>query len=157
MAVTYLDYQINSRDIAREFVTMGIAIPLSFALVGALIIYYGQKNQPAAVYAIATMVSLSFLILQSIAWWYFRHPNFYVFRITADTVEYKTKIGGYRLELNSIERIQTSRTLGGETSTIDYFLITNTGESFKIPKIHKLPDGKIIKILMKANPAIIGK
>ncbi len=157
MTMIYLDYQISSRDIAREFVKMGVVIPLSFALVGALFIYYGQKTEPAAIYAIATMVSLSFLLLQSIAWWYFQHTNFYAFRISADTVEYKTKAGGYRLELNSIQRIQTSRTLGGETSTIDYFLVTNAGESFKVPKIHKLPDGKIIKILMKANPAIIRK
>lgn len=155
MAKTYLDYQITSEDIAWEFVKLGIVIPLSFTLVAGLINHYGKQNEPATFYVVGAMISMVFLILQGIAFWYFRHPNFYEFKITDDIVEYKTNSEGYQLPLASIQRIETSRTIGGETSIIDYFFVTDAGKSFKVPKIHKLPDGKIIKIMMKANPAIV--
>ncbi|MDR7090235.1 MULTISPECIES: hypothetical protein [Cellvibrio] len=155
MAKTYLDYQITSEDIAWEFLKLGIVIPLSFALVGGLINHYGKQNEPATLYVVGGMISIVFLILQGIAFWYFRHPNFYEFKITHEVVEYKTNSEGYQLPLASILRIETSRTIGGETSRIDYFFVTDSGKSFKVPKIHKLPDGKIVKIMMEANPAIV--
>jgi hypothetical protein len=155
MARTYLDYQITSEDIAWEFLKLGIVIPLSFALVAGLINHYGKQNEPATFYVVGGMISIVFLILQGIAFWYFRHPNFYEFKITNEVVEYKTNSEGYQLPLASILRIETSRTIGGETSMIDYFFVTDSGKSFKVPKIHKLPDRKIVKIMMEANPAIV--
>lgn len=157
MVMTHLEYKITSEEIAREFVKLGVVIPLSFALVGGLVIHYDKHNNPTALYVVSAMVSLAFLMLQGIAFWYFRHPNFYEFKITDELVEYKTNNDGYKVGLTSIQRIETSRTLGGETSTIDYFFVTDSGKRFKVPKIHKLPDGKIVKATMRANPAIIKK
>ena len=157
MARIFLDYQITSEEIANEFVKLGIVIPLSFVIGGGLIFYYGKPTDAAPFYAVGAMALLAFVMLQGIAFWYFRHPNFYEFKITDEHVEYKTKKEGYRVELASIQRIETSRTIGGETSSISYFFVTEAGKVFNIPKIHNLPDGKIVKTLLEAKPGIVKK
>lgn len=155
MASTHLHYQITNADIGREFVKLGIIIPLSFALVGSTIIYHGEHAlDNAALYALIGIVGLAILFLQGVAWWYFRHPDTHEFEITDSQVKYKTSNRGYEIALSDIQKIVTSRIIGSSTSRIDYFIETKNGQSFAIPKIHRLPDGKIIRALMKANPAI---
>lgn len=155
MTTTHLHYEITNADIGHEFVKLGIVIPLSFALVGGAMIYYGKGSvDPAALYILPGMVIIGFIFLQGIAWWHFRNPNYHEFTITDERVEYRTQSGGFNLLLSDIQKIATSRVIGSNTSRIDYFLMTKTGETFSIPKLHKLTDGKIIKVLMGVNPAI---
>ncbi|QEY18786.1 hypothetical protein D0C16_24055 [Cellvibrio sp. KY-GH-1] len=156
MTRTHLHYEITNADIGHEFVKLGIVIPLSFMVVGGAIMYYGKGSiDPAARYFVPGMVIIGFLLLQGIAWWHFRHPNYHEFTITDERVEHRTQTGGFNLLLSDIQKIVTSRVIGSNSSRIDYFLKTKTGERFSIPKLHKLPDGKIIKILLEVNPSIL--